>query len=166
LFWKRKTDNGQDTAGSFSQGKKADAVETDLFEYKQNDRRGSFRIRPSKTEPILFRFSGQVVRVSDISAAGISFPDGGFSVGDSHTADIDLPGFGPSVPAELHIVAIDEHGICHTEFTHIESKAMERIHKYVLKRQKEVLQEERAKYKRKITSIVEVKPDDEKPMGR
>jgi hypothetical protein len=124
-----------------------------MFHFESKERRKWFRIQPSTTDPIVVRFGEEDVQVRDIGAAGLSFSDQHFSAGETRSSLIDLPGLGPTIQAELTIVSIDKKNACHCEFKEIQEPAVERIHQYVLKRQKEILQEKREKEKEKHSLI-------------
>jgi len=129
---------------------KKENPEPELFTFTSRERRKWFRIRPSKEHPILLRIDDQTVEVRDIGASGLSFPgDGSLPLGAERIVRMDLPGDDPSISLEMKVIEIDERHVCHCTFRRIESASVERIHQYVLNRQKEILQKKKASKDRK-----------------
>jgi len=116
-----------------------------LFQYDSGERRKWFRIQPSKVEPIVLRIDDHKIHIRDISAAGLSFHNENFSIGPLESCRLDLPEIGPSIPIKLQIIAIDDKNICHGKFETITDGSEERIHQYVLNRQKKILKEQKKK---------------------
>lgn len=115
-----------------------------MFDYISRERRKWFRIQPSKVEPIVLRIDDKEIVVRDIGAAGLSFDNDNFSIGPQESSQLDLPELGPAIPIKLKILSIDGKNVCHCRFKTIEAGAVERIHQYVLRRQKEILREQKA----------------------
>ena len=111
-------------------------------------------------EPIILHIDDRTVDIRDIGAAGLSFDNDNFSLGPLESCQLDLPELGPAIPIKLQIVEIDEKNVCHCEFKTIEDGAVERIHQYVLRRQKEILREqkERSLKNRQIKGRSETDP--------
>jgi len=166
LFWKRKNNWEEIKSVLLNPLKKVEKPDPELFVMKTNERRDSYRVQPSKDEPILFRLEDKTVKVKNISATGLSFKNENCSIGELFTVNIDLPGLGPTVPATLQIIGIDPFNRCHCKFLRIDKAACERIHQYVLNRQKEQAREIREmKKKRKSTVIRITAESDEDPIA-
>ncbi|MBW1697519.1 MAG: PilZ domain-containing protein [Deltaproteobacteria bacterium] len=131
---------------------------TEIFSFETRERRKFFRVQPSADAPITFVLDGKEVKINDIGAAGLSFKNDQFKYGDRFSTTIELPGVGPEIETDLLIVAVDTNGFCHCTFKGITKDATERIHQYVLKRQKEILQERKKKRLNQGT-IIELKTD-------
>lgn len=115
MFWKKKTSD------------------TPTVEYESSSRRESFRIDPADIAPVFACFGKHRVRVTDISAGGISFECESCSVGQVDTIRIDLPGIMPvSITARAEIVRLSEEIICHSRFTEIDDEAVETLHRFIL----------------------------------
>ena len=143
--------------------KKAEEPDPELFVLKTNERRTSYRVQPSKDEPILFRLEDKAVEVKDIGAAGLSFKNENYSKGELFTVNIYLPGLGPTVPTTLQLIGIDKFNRCHCKFLRIDEAARERIHKYVLNRQKEQVREIREMEKKSKSAVIRItaEPDED-----
>ena len=126
MFWKRKQ------------------TDSEIFSLTLNDRRSSFRVSPSASAPIEFDIKGHKARVVNISAGGLAFKCKHFGDGDSLAVEFLLPDLNVSIATILEIKKIDKQNICHCQFKEIGEEAVESIHQYVLKRQKELIQSKRA----------------------
>ena len=73
MFWKRKNNWEEIKSNLLNPLKKVEKPDPELFVMKTNERRNSYRVQPSKDEPILFRLEDKTVAVNDISALGLSF---------------------------------------------------------------------------------------------
>jgi len=156
LFWKRKINWKEIKSVLLNPLKKVEEPDPELFVLKTNERRNSYRVQPSKDEPILFRLEDKSVEVKDISAAGLSFKNENYAIGELFTVNIDLPGLGPTVPATLQIIGIDQYKRCHCRFFRIDEAACERIHQYVLNRQKEQVREIREIGKKSKSTVIRI----------
>ncbi len=126
-----------------------------MFQLNSRERRQCFRIKPSEVEPIILRSGDKEINVLDIGAAGLSFDNKNFSLGPLEPSRLCLPESGPAIPVKLEIIDIDHKNVCHCRFRTTENGSVERIHQYVLKRQKEILREQKVQaimIKRSMTS--------------
>lgn len=132
-----------------------------MFHFYSGERRKWFRIQPSKLEPIVLCVDDHKINIRDIGAAGLSFNNHNFSIGPLESCQLDLPELGPAIPIKLQIITIDEKNVCHCEFNTIEKGAVERIHQYVLRRQKEILREQKTQAidSRQAVNRTETDPD-------
>lgn len=164
MFSKRKINWEEIKSMVLNPFKKMEAPDPDLFELNTSDRRNSYRVQPSIYEPVLFRLEDESIEVKNISAAGMSFKNNNYSKGELFIVNIDLPGLGPTVPATIQIIGIDKYNRCHCKFLRIDEPARERIHQYVLNRQKEQVREFRELEKNNKSTIIRISTEsDEDP---
>ena len=130
-----------------------------MFQFNSRERRKWFRIQPSKAEPTTLRYDDKEIPLRDIGAAGLSFDNDNFSIGPLEPSLLDLPELGPAIPVHLKIITIDNKNVCHCTFKTIEEGSVERIHQYVLKRQKEILQEKKAAAEINKETIIHIKTE-------
>jgi len=91
LFWKKKS---KDTGNK-------------LFK-NPTETRGSFRVYPSKENPILLKVGTTALNAVDISAGGISFDNKDFIIGEKYPMEITLPKDKGSFKVGTEILKIDE----------------------------------------------------------
>lgn len=132
MFWKRKKDK-----------------ETDLpftIEYDE-DQRAYYRVKPKSDEPLFLQAEGKRYNVLDISAGGVAFQGEGFKRGDSMAGVLTMPPGQASIPVALTVLkALPEKAVA-AQFKKIDDEDRERVHYYVLTRQKEELEEQRRQNK-------------------
>jgi c-di-GMP-binding flagellar brake protein YcgR len=102
--------------------------------------RESFRVRPSMEKPLFITINKKSDSIFDISSGGISFGHKGLSLHKTYTATFDLPDDGLEIIAEILIVRIKNDEICYAQFIGLSQKTEDRIHEYILQRQKENMQ--------------------------
>jgi hypothetical protein len=135
LFWKRKTDD------------------VSLFTYDSRTRRASYRLRPSPDEAVKFTFGGFEHTAVDIGGGGLSFNNKGFAEGNDGPITLKIPGHNHPIPAALKIRCICKNGICHAAFVEIADDDVDKIHLYLLERQKEIARAKRHRRKKTEKSI-------------
>jgi hypothetical protein len=123
LFWKKK--NKKNPLG---------------FSAPKFGPRESFRVRPSLDEPLFIRINDKSESIFDISSGGLSFGNTGLSLHKTYTVTFDLPDDGLAIIAEVLIVRIKNDEICYAQFIGLSQKTEDRIHEYVLQRQKANMQ--------------------------
>ena len=126
MFWKEKQNNSE------------------IFSLESNDRRLFYRVFPHSNAPIVFEFGGEKVQMVNISAGGLAFKNKGFKSGDTQTIEFLLPDQNVTLAPVLEINTIDDQNVCHCQFREIGEDEVEAIHQYVLKRQKEIMQSQKA----------------------
>lgn len=105
--------------------------------------RGAFRVQPSSTNPVDFNLEGHEHTVVDISSGGLSFKNIDFSVGDIFPVDFNLPyGIG-RIETSIEILKVDKNDFCRCRFGDLTDEQEDVIHRYVLIRQKEQLEEKK-----------------------
>jgi hypothetical protein len=127
LFWKKKKG-------------KADTPYS--LEY-QEDRRAYYRVQPKPGEPVYLQVQGRRLPVVDLSAAGVAFRASGPKPGQRFTAQLNLPAE-PPASLGLEVVKSLEGGATACRIIQVGEEDWERIHQYVLRRQKEDLERRRA----------------------
>ncbi|KMY66336.1 hypothetical protein AAU61_17925 [Desulfocarbo indianensis] len=131
MFWKRKKD------------KKADLPFT--LEYEE-DQRSYYRVAPKAGEPLFLQTQGKRYAILDVSAGGLAFEGAGFAPGDSLAGLLIIPTKGQPIPIVLTILnALPQRGMIACQFKKIKDEDRERVHQYVLRRQKEDLEKQRQK---------------------
>ncbi len=142
MFWKKETNrlNGLKTAFTLL-FRTDEEPAREMFEFHSRERRKWFRVRPSVEAPVLLRFDDRRCEVRDIGAAGLSFETDKLAVGEIRSAELELPGLDSPIRVPMEIISIDTRNVCHCSFKTIEEDAVEKIHQYVLRRQKEILRE-------------------------
>ena len=135
MFWKKKK------------------TDPEMFTLETKNERKLFRVCPAEDKPIMIAFAlgpaedkptihnlkEMRVRVIDISAGGLSFKNRGFREKESYPITFDLPGHATTISTALEIICISEEGICHSRFNRLEEETSDKIHEYVLERQKKIL---------------------------
>ena len=94
MFWKKK---------SKETGKK-------LFK-NPTETRGSFRVYPSKENPILLKVGSTSLNAVDISAGGISFDNKAFKLGAKYPMELTLPKGKGTYKVSTEILKIDEKNV-------------------------------------------------------
>ncbi len=132
MFWKRKKDKKEDLPFT--------------VEYDE-DQRSYYRVSPKSNEPLFLQTQGKRYSVLDVSAGGVSFQGAGFSPGDSVAGVLQMPSGRPPIPLVLTIVKVLTGTLVAGQFKKIKDGDRELVHFYVLKRQKEELEEQRQQNK-------------------
>ena len=132
MFWKKKKD--KEEALPFT------------IEYDE-DQRAYYRVAPRGDDPLFLKTQGKRYRVLDISAGGVAFEGAGFSPGDSVSAVLQMPPGQAAIPLVMTIVKAQPEHIIAGQFTKINEEDRELVHYYVLKRQKEELDNQRRQSK-------------------
>lgn len=134
MFWKRKLNS------------------PGMFTLETNNRRSSFRVRPTEEAPILISFCGKETRVIDVGAGGLAIEDMGFVKGDSQLINFKVPGKDTTISVILELIEILPQNICHCRFIDIQEEDIEAIHQYMLARQKEDIKANKDQKKQKVFS--------------
>lgn len=128
MFWKGRKNKGDLRDSSLD-------VSYDL------DRRQFFRVNPDPLKPVRFSYMGDNFPVEDISAGGFSFPSQHrFTAGGQITGVLRLPSPLEPVPLRVEVIDHNRSGVVRTRIVKVKDLDRERIHYYVLNRQKEELE--------------------------
>lgn len=120
MFWKKKKIN-----------------ETLLINFNTEDKRLSVRVTPAQDKPVVLCFDNQKVPVENISAGGIAFKNADFSKGDTFHGRFSLPDEDTEIVTMLKVLYITGSGVCGCRFLDLDMEDSDRIHHYVLARQKD-----------------------------
>ena len=110
---------------------------------EQDDKREAYRYHFNDDQRPSLIFLGKPVLLINISAGGLAFKNGDFSLGDTDQIHLNLniPGSMESavLTAKAKIFHISREGICRCSFEDMPPDQAELIHKYVLEMQKKDL---------------------------
>jgi c-di-GMP-binding flagellar brake protein YcgR len=130
LFWKKK------------KGKKENLPFS--LEYEE-DQRSYYRVSPRKDEPLFLKTKDKRYVILDVSAGGVAFEGAGFSPGSLLSGVLTMPKGQAPIPMVLTLVKVSQDNFIAGQFREIKDEDRERVHQYVLRRQKEELDERRKK---------------------
>jgi len=120
LFWKKKDKK---------EGKK-------LFK-NPTETRGSFRVYPSKENPIILKVGSTNLEAVDISAGGISFDNKSFKLGATYPMEMTLPLGKGTFTVKTEVLKIDDKNVCRCKIVGLSPDQEDGVHSYILSRQKE-----------------------------
>jgi len=129
LFWKNNTGNDKDT------------ISSNYFN-APSDSRVAFRVYPSKDDPVFLKVTGKTLLVYDISSSGIAFECSGFKDSTIHPVQLNLPEDSTTIFGIIEIIStsiIDGKSVCRSKLYDLTTEQEDKIHRYVLGRQKEEL---------------------------
>lgn len=129
MFWKRKKN-------------KPSAKDPFNLEFEEGPRY-YFRVTTSPDRPVRFQMGQRFYQVEDISAGGMGLRGPGLANGQRLAGLLFLPDEDSPVPLILMLCNVSPSGLLGGQFTKIKEQDRERIHQYVLARQKEELEEQR-----------------------
>ena len=104
------------------------------------DRRFFYRVTPAPEKPIYFKLGASRFRVMDISAGGISFLALGIAVNQRLSGVVYLPEGAQPIPLILTVRKVVREKLVAAEIEKISETDRERIHQYVLTRQKQEME--------------------------
>ncbi|MFH1156578.1 MAG: PilZ domain-containing protein [Pseudomonadota bacterium] len=129
MFWKKKQPHNEP------------------FAYETPGQREAFRYCPDETDALNIVVEGTPHRVSNISAGGLSFVCNSATKGDRLRAQLDLSehGLRSAEAFDLSITVLDRDpdGTCRCLFTGLTPDQQENIHRYLLIKQKQKIQEKK-----------------------
>jgi hypothetical protein len=120
LFWKKKTKE----------------TEKKLFTSPAGTR-GTFRVYPSKENPIILKVGDTSLNAVDISAGGISLDNKNFKLGETYSMEMVLPQGRGTFNAKTEILKIDDTEVCRCKIIGLSPDEEDGVHAYILDRQKE-----------------------------
>lgn len=106
--------------------------------------RANYRVVPDRDEPVILQVDGDLARVFDISAGGFSCLCDGVQVGMRYRVVLDLPDSDDPIAAFADVVRIDENNVYSFRFVNLSEVEADKLHRYVLRRQKRVIKAIRA----------------------
>jgi len=117
-----------------------------LFEFFAEERRAFFRVRPSSKKPITISIGRDGYKVKDIGAGGMGIyrrsEDKKLERGKKYPFKITLPLIKEDISGAFRIVNISDRAY-HCIFVNLGIEEREKIHRFVLERQKEELRAKR-----------------------
>ena len=128
MFWKKKTKE----------------TEKKLFT-SPTGTRGSFRVYPSKENPVSLKVGGTSLNAVDISAGGISFDNKNFKLGATYSMEMVLPQGRGAFNAKTEILKIDDKDVCRCKILGLSPDQEDTVHSYILARQKEEIAQKKGK---------------------
>ena len=128
MFWKKKTKE----------------TEKKLFT-NPSGTRGSFRVYPSKENPVSLKVGGTSLNAVDISAGGISFDNKNFKLGATYSMEMVLPQGRGTFNAKTEILKIDDKDVCRCKILGLSPEQEDEVHSYILARQKEEIAQKKGK---------------------
>ena len=137
MFWKNNNGSGKDTVSS-------------TYFNAPSDSRLAFRVYPSKDDPLFLKVTGKQLRVFDISSTGIAFECSGFKDSTIHPVQLNLPEDSTTIFGIIEIIntdIIDGKNICRSKLYDLTTEQEDKIHRYVLGRQKEELEGQKSEKK-------------------
>ena len=129
MFWKRKK-NKPPTDDDFS------------LEYEEGPRY-YYRVSTSPQRPVLLQVGDKLYQVEDISAGGLALRGPGLVSGQRLAGVLRLPGDEAPLPLIMVLRTVSPDGLAGGQIAKIKEQDRERIHMYVLARQKQALEERR-----------------------
>jgi hypothetical protein len=129
LFWKKKKD-------------KPPAEDDFTLEYEEGPRY-YFRVSTSPRRPVVLQVGDKLYQVVDISAGGLALKGADLVSGQRLAGVLRLPGDQAPVPLIMVLRTVTPDGLAGGQIAKIKEQDRERIHLYVLARQKEELEEQR-----------------------
>lgn len=129
MFWKRKKN-------------KPPADDDFSLEYEEGPRY-YFRVSTSSRHPVLLQVGDRSYQVEDISAGGMAMRGPGLVSGQRLAGLLRLPGDEAPLPLIMVLRTVSPDGLVGGQIAKIKEQDRERIHQYVLARQKEELEEQR-----------------------
>lgn len=121
MFLKRKIDDGP------------------LFTYETESRRASYRLQSVNGEPLFFDLAGKPYEVLNIGGGGLSFLNPGCSGAQGGPIELKIPGYDAAIEAKIEVRSVCRNDICHCAFVEISDEDVEKIHQYMLEKQKALL---------------------------
>lgn len=126
MFWKWKRKN--EVGGS----------DAPLFEVKR-ERRATYRVSPALDQPVVLHLRSQELRVENISAGGLAIGSDCIALTSVAPAVLHLPDGEPDAEVQVEVVRTSDENRKHCRFVALDSDTEDRIHRYVLEREKEII---------------------------
>lgn len=101
--------------------------------------RSAYRVVPNPDDPVILQLDGRLVRVLDISASGLSCPEGDIKQGRRYRFKLDLPTVSDTVSGYVDVLPGSDNGHLHCHFVELDADDLDMLHHYVLIRQKEAI---------------------------
>ncbi len=109
--------------------------------------RMAYRVVPDKNDPVILHANNTLLRVVDISAGGVSCVAENLKIGERYPARVNLPDGFIDLRCDLEVLSNDDGTIYHCRFQDMDDSDADRLHRYVLERQKVAIKSVREKIK-------------------
>lgn len=106
--------------------------------------RTAYQVVPDPDDPIILQIDGKLSRVLDISANAFTLPIEVVTAGRRYPFSLDLPTAKLAITGYVDALPDDGSGQLQCVFVNLSNEEADRIHQYVLVRQKEVIRAMRA----------------------
>ncbi len=103
------------------------------------DSRQAYRINPTTDDPIIVHSVKESYEVMDISSGGLSVYSKTLKVENELDVEFSLPISLEKIVTRLKVLKLGKKNVCHCQFISLSQDMEDKIHKYVLERQKEDL---------------------------
>ncbi len=107
-------------------------------------KRQAYWVVPDPDDPVIFQLDGELTRVIDISALGISISEEAVKSGRRYPFSLDLPSSSSPIAGYVDVMPDNETGFAHCKFVDLNAEEIDTLHHYVLVRQKEAIRALRA----------------------
>jgi len=107
--------------------------------FSNSSGRAAYRVVPNPDDPVILQIDGKLCRVLEISATGFACPDGDIKAGRRYEFKLDLPTSLGQIAGYVDVLPERDDGILHCLFVQPAVDELDRLHHYVLVRQKEAL---------------------------
>ncbi len=114
---------------------------SDRYDYE----RMAYRVVPDRNDPVILQVEAKLVRVINISAGGVSCASEHIHPGKHYPARVNLPDESADIPCELEALCKDKRNLLHCRFLGMDARHVDRLHHYVLERQKSAIKSVREK---------------------
>lgn len=104
----------------------------------------AYAVLPDPDDPVILQLDGRLVRVLDISAAGLSVPPDAVAAGRRYPFSLDLPSARRPIGGYVDVLPDDDSGYLKGRFVDLSADELDALHHYVLVRQKEAIRSLRA----------------------
>jgi hypothetical protein len=118
------------------------------LEISAEDQRETFRVRPAGSDPVTVSLPECDISVVEISAGGLSFVRVGMKKETKAVIQMSLPEVPGNVDVKIEVMRVSDDGHVHCRFVDLDEEQEDKIHYYVLCRQKKMITDQRQKISR------------------
>ena len=104
----------------------------------------AYSVVPDPDDPVILQLDGRLVRVLDVSAAGLSLPPNVVAPGRRYPFSLDLPTAAAALAGYVDVLPNAEGEVLYGRFVDLSADELDALHHYVLVRQKEAIRSLRA----------------------
>lgn len=101
--------------------------------------RAAYRVVPDPDDPVILLVDGNLCRVLDISASGVSCTSDDLSSGRRYPFMLDLPTAKAQIHGVIDVLPKGDDGKLHCQFVELTAEYVDQLHRYVLVRQKQAI---------------------------